>query len=130
MIPNLRYVKFLDAYDRYASFRNNALENSKDVPEMPFFEDGLLLYKALKRYVENFVHLIYGEGAICDTKLYYDVSAQGFVRHFFDLNADTPEFWPEEYLNAGQTCEALVALLSEMIFLVTGWHRHVGTVFD
>jgi len=125
MIPLLRYTKFTELYDKYL-----ATKQIIDGPEMPFFEDGKLLFDALHNYVESFVHAIYGKpSAGCNKALQADVRAMNFVKNFFDQNSATPEFW-KPFKKADRHCGAFVDLVGEVIFLVTGWHRHVGSVAD
>merc|ERR1719223_694513 len=125
MIPLLRYTKFTELYDKYL-----ATKQIIDGPEMPFFEDGKLLFDALHNYVESFVYAIYGKpSAGCNEALQADVRAMNFVKNFFNQNSATPEFW-KSFKKAERHCGAFVDLVGEVIFLVTGWHRHVGSVAD
>merc|ERR1712137_833479 len=50
MIPLLRYTKFLDVYERYKALGQ---------VEIPFFEDGKLLYDVLHKYVGSAIRTIY-----------------------------------------------------------------------
>merc|ERR1719329_1269015 len=55
--------------------------------------------------------------------------SQRFIRQFWRLSDPaTPDFWPSEFRRP--TCHALTELLTEVIFGVSGWHRHVGSVAD
>jgi len=127
MIPLLRYTKFIECHDKYSQLRikNNA-------PEAPFFEDGKLLHDALLEYVQSFVHTIYtgSSETSCSKELQNDERATKFVSNFFESNSATPDFWPQSFHQAHKSCKALIELLTEVVFMVTGWHRHVGTVAD
>jgi len=137
MIPALRYTKFGDCYNRY----KKAFEDPEvTVKEVPFFEDGKLLHDALLSYTHAFVHHIYkgddAETAMraerkCDAKFRQDGKAQNFIKNFFASSASTPDFWPKELRQRHlTTCATFVNWLGEVLFLVSGWHKHVGTVQD
>ena len=127
MIPLLRYTKFMEGHDKYAQLRkkNNA-------PEIPFYEDGKLLHDAIFQYVQSFVHTVYtgSSEASCSNELQNDKRATNFVTNFFESNSGTPDFWPQNFHQADKSCQTLVELLTEVVFMVTGWHKHVGTVAD
>lgn len=122
----IRIQKFGDTYDAYRAHRNSRS------PEIPFFEDGILFYRALERYVSGFIDEAYGsEPEQCNQGLTSHASTQRFVRTFFaHTDPATPDLWPEEMREAGSSCASLKALLTESIFAVTGIHRHVGSVAD
>jgi len=123
----LRVQTFEDIYAGYSANRNSVAR----APEIPFFEDGYLLYSALKRYVSAFIDEAFGSRAMCDRNLRHDAPTQRFVNKFFaETDPATPDLWPEEMRNAGESCESLKALLTESIFCVSGIHRHVGSVSD
>lgn len=126
----LRYTRFADVYMAYRSHFEELRSEGVQMPELPFFEDGVLIYTEIQRYVERAIELIYGAGQVrCSAALLTDHEAQRFIRHFWSLtDPATPDFWPHEFRRP--TCHALTELLSESIFTVTGWHRHVGTVAD
>merc|ERR1711957_742100 len=128
----LRYQKFEDVYRTYRQFHEALLSEETQAPELPFFEDGLLLFHEIQKYVISAVDAIYDErNSRCNAELTADIQAQRFVQSFWALSdPSTPNFWPSELRNAGRDCSALKALLTECIFLVTGWHRHVGSVAD
>eukprot|EP00931_Biecheleriopsis_adriatica_P003920 TRINITY_DN105668_c0_g1_i1.p1 TRINITY_DN105668_c0_g1~~TRINITY_DN105668_c0_g1_i1.p1 ORF type:complete len:1206 (-),score=193.07 TRINITY_DN105668_c0_g1_i1:8-3625(-) len=130
-IKSLKYDKFSDVYKRYIDLR----QESPQTTEIPFFDDGKLLFDALSRYVSKFVHKLYqadsGSEEACDAGLSKDNGAKRFVDSFFKLSdPGTPEFWPDDFRDAHKSCTNLIALLSECVFLVSGWHRHVGSVAD
>jgi len=124
----LRVRKFQDVYDAYHSNRNSV----PGAPEIPFFEDGILMYSALKRYVSAFIDEAFGsEPRQCNTRLHQDGPTLRFVNKFFaETDPATPDLWPQDMRNAGRNCESLKALLLESIFAVSGIHRHVGSVSD
>lgn len=126
----LRYTRFEDAYTTYRQFLEELSSEGVQMPELPFFEDGLPIYREIQRYVESAIGEIYGLGsARCSARLLADHEAQRFLAHFWRLSDPaTPDFWPSEFRRP--TCHALTELLTEVIFGVTGWHRHVGTVAD
>merc|ERR1719378_1969840 len=81
------------------------------------------------------IHVIYGKdddagSSTCSATLTADERAQHFLDNFFEQNEGTPDFWPAEYKGAGRDCKKMIDFLAELVFLVTGWHRHVGTVAD
>jgi len=122
----LRIQKFGDTYTAYRAHRNSRS------PEIPFFEDGILFYRALQRYVSAFIDEAYGsEPQECNQALASHATTQRFVRIFFaHTDPATPDLWPAEMREAGSSCASLKALLTESIFAVTGIHRHVGSVAD
>jgi len=126
----LRYTRFEDAYGTYRQFLEELSSDGVQMPELPFFEDGIQIYREIQRYVESAIGLIYGLGSVrCSARLLADREAQRFIRHFWRLSDPaTPDFWPSEFRRP--TCNALTELLTEVIFGVTGWHRHVGNVAD
>jgi len=126
----LRYTKFEDAYRTYRQFYEELRSEGVQMPELPFFEDGLLIHQEIQRYVDSAIDLIYGSGQyLCNARYRVDVEAQRFISQFWALSDPaTPDFWPQEF--RGSTCNNLKGLLTEVIFMVTGWHRHVGTVAD
>jgi hypothetical protein len=132
MIPKLRYTKFQDLYSKYMDVKAEFAASDEKIPfvEIPFFEDGKLLYDALQSYVASAVEAMYGEGDVCSSNLVRDEPVLKFVTNFFDQNEHEKDFYPEEFGRAGEDCNVLVSFVTEVIFLVTGWHRHVGTVAD
>lgn len=126
----LRYTKFEDAYSTYRQFFEELRSEGIQMPELPFFEDGVLIFQEIQRYVDAAIDLIYGSGHfLCSRRLRNDREAQRFLTQFWALSDPaTPDFWPQEF--RGSTCHDLKGLLTEVIFMVTGWHRHVGTVAD
>jgi len=124
----LRLRPFQEIYNAYLTHRNTAAH----APEMPFFEDGILMYSALKRYVSAFINEAFGATPVqCDQNLGESGPTKRFVAKFFaETDPATPDFWPQEMRNAGSSCESLKALLTESIFAVSGIHRHVGSVSD
>jgi len=124
----LRLQSFQEIYNAYLTHRSTAAH----APEMPFFEDGILMYTALKRYVSAFINEAFGAPpAQCNQNLGESGPTQRFVAKFFaETDPATPDFWPQEMRNAGRSCESLKALLTESIFAVSGIHRHVGSVSD
>lgn len=76
------------------------------------------------------VKAMYGESDACSSALQRDEPVLKFVTNFFDQNEHEKDFYPEEFRRAGEDCNVLVSFVTEVIFLVTGWHRHVGTVAD
>jgi len=126
----LRYTKFEDTYRTYRQFFEELRSEGIEMPELPFFEDGLLIHTEIRRYVDAAIDLIYGStDFVCNAYLRRDVEAQRFLSEFWTMNdAATPDFWPQEF--RAPTCHALKDWLTEIIFMVTGWHRHVGTVAD
>jgi len=126
----LRYTRFGDVYRTYRQHFEELQSEGVQMPELPFFEDGFLIYTEIQRYVERAIELIYGSGQLqCSVSLLLDHEAQRFIRHFWELtDPATPDFWPHELRRP--TCHALTELLSEVIFGVSGWHRHVGQVAD
>lgn len=128
----LRYTKFESVYRTYRQFLEELRSEDLQMPELPFFEDGLLIFNEIRRYVDSAIDLIYGSrNFVCSHFLRSDVEAQRFMTQFWALSDPaTPDFWPQEFREAGSDCNSLKSLLTEVIFLVTGWHRHVGTVAD
>jgi len=126
----LRYMKFEDAYRTYRQHFEELRSEGVQMPELPFFEDGILIFRAIEEYVHSAIDKIYGSGPLqCNGFLYADREAQRFLRSFWHMtDPATPDFWPQEF--RGDNCNSLKALLTEVIFLVTGWHRHVGSVAD
>lgn len=135
----LRYRKF---EERYAAYRDvvdrtrvaywSPGQDGEDAPEIPFFEDGMAYFRIIRQHVNDVVSTIYSWGHFrCNIRLRRDVGAQRFVNRFFALgDPGSPDFWPTEFREAHSSCNALISLLAETIFLVSGWHRHVGTVAD
>jgi len=126
----LRYTRFEDAYRTYREYLEELSSEGVQMPELPFFEDGILIHREIQRYVESAIGHIYGKYSLaCSASLLADQEAQRFIRQFWRLSDPaTPDFWPSEFRRP--TCHALTELLTEVIFGVTGWHRHVGTVAD
>mmetsp|Transcript_52304 Transcript_52304/g.162016 ORF Transcript_52304/g.162016 Transcript_52304/m.162016 type:complete len:628 (-) Transcript_52304:82-1965(-) len=125
----LRYTKFEELREAYEGFRGEV----EGMPELPFFEDGMLLHEALRAHVDRLLAAEFGpvDSPECSERLAGDEYVQKFVDRFFGLSDPaTPDFWPKEFRNAGESCQDLSSFLTECIFLVSGWHRHVGTVPD
>lgn len=124
----LRLQTFQDVYDAYRTNHNS----ETNAPSIPFFEDGILLYGALKRYVSAYIDESFGsEPRQCNHHLSQDGPTGRFVNKFFaETDPATPDLWPQEMRNAGENCESLKAVLTESIFAVSGIHRHVGSVSD
>jgi len=126
----LRFTRFQDIYRTYRQFFEELRSEGVQMPELPFFEDGVQIHGEIQRYVESAIAAIYGSGdQRCSAALLDDHEAQRFLRQFWRLSDPaTPDFWPSEFRRP--TCNALTELLTELIFGVTGWHRHVGNVAD
>lgn len=126
----LRHMKFEDAYRTYRQHFEELRSEGVQMPELPFFEDGILIFNAIQNYVHSAIDKIYGSGFFqCNGFLRNDREAQRFHTAFWALtDPATPDFWPQEF--RGFDCTSLKALLTEVIFMVTGWHRHVGSVAD
>jgi len=126
----LRFTRFQEAYRTYRQFFEELRSEGVQMPELPFFEDGVQIHREIQRYVESAIAGIYGSGdQRCSAALLDDHEAQRFLRQFWRLSdPSTPDFWPSEFRHP--TCNALTELLTELIFGVTGWHRHVGSVAD
>jgi len=126
----LRHMKFEDAYRTYRQHFEELRSEGVQMPELPFFEDGILLFHALQEYVHSAIDKIYGSGYLqCNGYLHADREAMRFLASFWHLtDPSTPDFWPQEF--RGSDCNSLKAFLTEIIFMVTGWHRHVGSVAD
>jgi len=130
----LRYRLFTETYQAYKDFHAELQEElaGGQPPEVPFFEDGKLLHEAVAAYASSYVQELYGtDSRECSKKLRKDESVGRFVSSFFQYSDPaTPNFWPNSFRFGGSSCEALIQMLTEFLFLVTGFHRHVGTVFD
>jgi len=123
----IRFQKFGEIYEVYRANR----EDVPSAPEMLLFEDGILLYRAVQNYVSAFIDETYSASWSCSRGLGQDVRAQRFITSFLAYNDPaTPDFWPRDLRNAGRSCVSFKALLTECIFAVTGFHRHVGTFAD
>lgn len=135
MIPALRYTPFEELYQTYVEVK---VQYQSAFHEIPFFEDGKMLHDALKNYLTHVVTFLYGaiekessQKQSCDSGLQADKRVDVFVKHFFELNAHEPHFYPKHWQEfASSRCSVLIKFLAEVIFLVTGWHKHVGTVAD
>jgi len=129
MTSGLRFTKFMDLYAKYVESKGKIT----GAPEIPFFEDGALLHKTFHDYFKSVVALIYSEDATqCTSKLIADERAQAFLKNFWSQTEGTPDFYPAEFKpeEAGKDCGKFTDLLTELVFHVTGVHKHVGTVAD
>jgi len=124
----LRVQKFGDVYNAYRAHR----DSTPTAPEVSFFEDGILFFRALEQYVSAYIDEAYGsEPEECNDALSVHENTQRFVRAFFaHSDPATPELWPAEMRQANSNCASLKSLLTECIFAVSGMHRHVGSVSD
>merc|ERR1719253_587038 len=107
----------------------------EELTEIPFFTHGKLFYDVVKSYVTELVTTHYKEPT-CDAALNRDLEAKRFVQVFFELADEaTPDYYPEEWYwkedeQFQYSCDQLIDFLTENIFMVSGQHRHVGSVAD
>jgi hypothetical protein len=126
----LRYKMFSEMYESYQSLKRKGAQR-----EMPFFEDGILLHTTLKRYFRLFTQKFYGENpATCNQNLANDRSIHEFTTSFFRYasgdDESTYDFWPQELRQANSSCTVFTDFLTEVVFVLTGFHAQVGVVTD
>jgi len=92
----------------------------------PYFADGKLLYGAIDRLVHKYF-AVYEDGICKDGILSENSEAYLFTA---TLLASYQNAHYQSSLELDMTCSALKKRLSSIIWTVTGWHRHVGTVGD
>jgi arachidonate 15-lipoxygenase len=112
----------LDAFDLRASVPRRAL-NARGVtdgavlPDFPYRDDALRVYDAIERFVREYVELYYGADADVDQ----DRELQGFVR---ELGAH--DGGRISGVGATHTVDALIELLSLLVWTATGQHAAVN----
>jgi cytochrome P450 len=104
------------------------------VGQTPYFADGKLLFGALRGLVDSWFG-IYGAdwceegGAVVDSNL------EAFIERFeawsmHQAHATTDSVWLQLRVDGTLSCGGLKRWLTVILFAVTGYHRHVGTVGD
>lgn len=102
---------------------------------LPFYEDGRVLFLAMSNLVDKLIDL-YGN-TWCDADGHVkDKDIKLFVRRFkswtlFDHHASSDDRWLQLHSASGELlCTGFYKWLKIMLFAVSGYHRHVGTVAD
>jgi len=99
--------------------------------DTPYYSDGRILSKEVKKMVSNMMVAMGwkdGSGKSCTTlKDLHDTSAIRFLKH---IQMDEATEGYDQSLSSASSCEQLMAWLTDIIWTVTGWHRHVGKVAD
>jgi hypothetical protein len=129
-IPSLetRFGRFVDAGVKAAL--------PEKIQSIPFVSDGQLLFDALRKLVDDFFG-VYGadwcsNGNVVDSDilLFFDRLTTWSMYAEDHLQTDAAFF--KLFDSNGETlkCEGFKTYLSVHLFHVTGYHRHVGQVFD
>jgi hypothetical protein len=104
------------------------------IRDTPFFADGRLLFAELRVLVEHFVDIHAADWCDSNGNL-FDGPVDAFVRQFYEWsmlpNAAQDATWLQLHAQDGRlTCSGFKRWLTVVLFSVTGYHRHVGTVAD
>lgn len=116
--------------DLHQPFLNDtAWEELPDImKQAPYFADGRLLFKALKRFIESLAAPMLKQG--------YYKKDKDYARYLRELEMEEKE---NEYVKmvesgfiAGSEKDVVrhFNVVLSLIWTVTGWHRHVGSVAD
>jgi len=104
------------------------------VKDTPYIADGSLLFGALKQLVDDWFGLF--ESDWCDVSdAVMDPALEAFIQRFeawsmHQAHAATDNAWLGLRVDGTLRCNGLKRWLVVMLFAVTGYHRHVGTVAD
>jgi hypothetical protein len=104
--------------------------------QLPFYQDGRLIFQAIQTLVDRYFDLYGSSWCGVDSGLVNDMDIKVFMQRLkawtnFDLNAASDGDWLGLYSDDGQLlCKGFRKLLKTLLFAVSGYHRHVGTVGD
>merc|ERR1712093_917002 len=104
------------------------------IKETPYFADGKLLVGVLRQLVDDWFGVY--ENDWCDVSdVIMDSALEAFVTRFeawsmHQAHAVTDAAWFRLRVDGTLTCSGMKRWLTVMLFAVTGYHRHVGTVAD
>jgi hypothetical protein len=102
---------------------------------LPLYQDGRLLYQGIDTLVTKWSALYSSEWCADDGNI-KDSNIKLFMKRIdtwtlFDNTASSDQQWLGLFSTAGElTCSGFYAWLKIMLFAVSGYHRHVGTVAD
>jgi len=102
---------------------------------LPVYQDGRLLFEGIGSLVDKWADLFSSEW--CDANDYIKNSDIKFFMKqmhtwsLFGRTADSDHAWLELYSSTGELkCTGFYKWLKIMLFAVSGYHRHVGTIAD
>lgn len=122
--------------EAYGVFSDDSLFSSLDsaLQELPFYEDGRLLFDGIGELVDKWVELYSSEW--CDGDLIKDADIEFFMKRMqawslSDHTANSDHEWLGLYAPSGELkCTGFYQWLKIQLFAVSGYHRQVGTVAD
>lgn len=98
----------------------------KELQDAPYYADGRLLVKAMRRLVDKYFYIYRNE--ICNSN--GKVTDEELIRFREELMAENTESHYASSLSRNVTCANMHLGMLAFLWTVTGWHRHVGTVGD
>lgn len=110
----------IDSLDPTIEFARRGVDGASSLREYPFRDDGLLVWRAIERFVRGYVTTYYTS----DESVASDAELAAFVR---EVGADDGGRLPNMFARFEvKTIDALVALFARVIFRATAFHAAIN----